>query len=157
MTSNDLPPSPKFIADCHLGRVAKYLRILGYDTLFFSHIEDNDLIKLSNAQDRIILTRDRELSERKSANAFLLKPTEIKEQLITLFEEFGLSRDAYDFSRCTVDNTPLEVVEKEKVIDKLPGGVKKHFDFFEQCPACGRIYWHGDHYRNMMSLLDDIV
>jgi uncharacterized protein with PIN domain len=137
--------------------VAKYLRILGYDTLYFSHIEDNDLIKLSNAQGRIILTRDRELSERKNANAFLLKPMKIKEQLMTLFEHFELSRETHSFSRCTVDNTPLKVIEKEKVIDLLPEGVKKHFEYFEQCPSCGRIYWHGDHYRNMMSLLNDII
>ena len=156
MISKDLLSSPAFIADCHLGRLAKYLRILGYDTLYFNHIGDNDLIRLSNTQDRIILTRDKELSLRKNANAFLLKPTDIKEQLATLFKHFGLSKDAHVFSRCIVDNTPLKVVEKEKVIDLLPEGVKKHFDFFEQCPACGRIYWHGDHYRNMMSLIDTL-
>jgi uncharacterized protein with PIN domain len=153
----ELLPPPKFIADCHLGRVAKYLRILGYDTLFFSHIEDNDLIELSNAQERIILTRDRELSERKYANAFLLRPTDTETQLKIILEHFKLSKKIRGKSRCTVCNTPLEEVDKEEVIDLLPEGVKKHFEFFERCPGCNRIYWHGDHYRNMMSLLDDIV
>jgi hypothetical protein len=151
-----LPPLPKFIADCHLGRVAKYLRILGYDTLYFSHIEDNDLIKMANEEGRIILTRDRELSERKHANAFLLKPTETQSQLKTILEHFHLSKKIEERSRCIVCNTPLEQVDKEEVIDQLPEGVKKHFEFFERCPGCGRIYWHGDHYRNMVSFLKEI-
>lgn len=147
---------PKFIADCHLGRLAKYLRILGYDTLYFPHIEDNDLINLANKEGRIILTRDKALSKRKKANAFYLLPTDIQEQLQALFTRFGLSKKAHTFPRCTICNTPLHIVEKEKVLHLLPEGVKKNFDYFEQCPACGRIYWHGDHYRNMMSLLDEI-
>jgi len=149
-------PLPKFIADCHLGRVAKYLRILGYDTLYFSHIEDSDLIRISNDEGRIILTRDRELSERKNANAFLLRATDTQSQLKTILEHFGLSKKIEERSRCTVCNTPLEHIDKEEVIDRLPEGVKKHFSFFERCPGCGRIYWHGDHYRNMVSLLDSI-
>lgn len=147
---------PKFIADCHLGRVAKYLRVLGYDTLYFTHIEDSDLIKLSNAEGRIILTRDRELSERKNANALLLKTMDTQTQLKTILEHFRLSKKIEHTSRCTVCNTVLEEVEKEKVFDQLPVGVQKHFEFFEQCPGCKRIYWHGDHYRNMLSLLDEI-
>ena len=151
-----LLPAPKFIADCHLGRVAKYLRILGYDTLYFSHIEDNDLIKLANDEGRIILTRDRELSERKHANAFLLKAMDTQTQLKTILEHFGLSKEVKGTSRCLVCNTPLESIDKEEVIDQLPEGVKKHFELFERCPTCHRIYWHGDHYRNMVSLLDSI-
>jgi uncharacterized protein with PIN domain len=147
---------PKFIADCHLGRVAKYLRILGYDTLYFTHIEDSDLIRMANEEGRIILTRDRELSERKHARAFLLRATDTPTQLKTILEHFGLSKEIKENSRCTVCNTPLESVDKAEVIDRLPEGVKKHFEFFERCPNCNRIYWHGDHYRNMVSLLDSI-
>lgn len=151
-----LPSPPKFIADCHLGRVAKYLRILGYDTLYFTHIEDDDLIRLANEEKRIILTRDRELSERKNARAFLLRATDTKTQLQTILEHFGLSKKIGRTSRCTVCNTLLKKVDKEEVVDLLPGGVKKNFEFFERCPGCHRIYWHGDHYRNMVSLLDAI-
>jgi uncharacterized protein with PIN domain len=151
-----LPPLPKFIADCHLGRVAKYLRILGYDTLYFTHIEDSALIRMANKEGRTILTRDRELSERKNARAFLLKETDTESQLKTILEHFGLSKEIGENSRCTVCNTPLENVKKEEVINRLPEGVKKHFEFFERCPACNRIYWHGDHYRNMVSLLDTL-
>ena len=147
---------PKFIADCHLGRVAKYLRILGYDTLYFTHIEDDKLIELSNAEDRVILTRDRELSKRKNANALLLRAMDTQTQLKTILEHFELSKKIEHTSRCTVCNTVLEEVDKEEVFDLLPVGVQKHFEFFEQCPGCKRIYWHGDHYRNMLSLLKEI-
>ena len=147
---------PKFIADCHLGRVAKYLRILGYDTLYFTHIEDDKLIEISNAEDRVILTRDRELSERQNANALLLRAMDTQTQLKTILEHFGLSKKIEHTSRCTVCNTVLEEVDKEEVFDLLPGGVQKHFEFFERCPGCQRIYWHGDHYRNMLSLLKEI-
>lgn len=148
--------SLKFIADCHLGRLAKYLRILGYDTLYFPHIEDNDLIELSNKEDRIILTRDKELSKRKKVNAFYLLSTDIHEQLQVLFTHFSLSKKAHAFPRCTICNTSIHTVAKEEIIHLLPEGVKKNFEYFEQCPTCGRIYWHGDHYRNMMSLLHEI-
>jgi uncharacterized protein with PIN domain len=147
---------PKFIADCHLGRVAKYLRLLGYDTLYFTQIGDSKLIKMANEEGRIILTRDRELSERKNANALLLRPTDTIPQLQTILDHFGLSKEVRDNARCTVCNTPLERVDKEEVIEQLPEGVKKNFEFFERCPTCHRIYWHGDHYRNMVSLLNEI-
>jgi len=146
---------PKFIADCHLGKLTKYLRILGYDTLYFPHIEDSQIIDLSLKEDRIILTRDRELSQRKKANAFYLEPTQIKAQLKILFEHFGLSKSILR-SRCTICNKPLQIVKKEDILSLLPEGVKKHFDDFEQCPGCRRIYWHGDHYRNMMRLIESI-
>ena len=146
----------KFIADCHLGKLAKYLRLMGYDTLFFSHIEDDKLVELANAEHRTILTRDRELSERKNAPAFFLVPTDTQTQLKTLIEHFGLTGNSAAFSRCTVCNAPLEVIKKEKIIHRLPGGVKKHFDYFEHCPSCDRIYWRGDHYQNMVKFLEDV-
>jgi len=148
--------SPAFIADCHLGKLAKYLRLMGYDTLFFSHIEDSDLIKLAVTEHRTILTRDRELSERKNAPVFFLAPTDTQTQLKTLIDYFGLTGHAASFSRCTVCNTPLEVIKKEKVIHRLPEGVKKNFAYFEHCPSCNRIYWHGDHYWNMVAFLEEI-
>ncbi len=149
--------SPKFIADCHLGKLAKYLRLMGFDTLFFSHIEDNKLITIANEENRIILTRDRDLSQRKNAHTLLLKPTETKTQLKTLIDCYDLKEHPAHFSRCIVCNTPLQVIEKEKIIDSLPEKVKKYFDYFEYCPTCDRIYWQGDHYRNMVAFLEDVL
>ena len=147
----------KFIADCHLGKLAKYLRLMGFDTLFFSHIEDNDLITIANEENRIILTRDRDLSQRKSAPVLFLEPTDTKAQLKTLIDYYELKEHPIPFSRCIVCNTQLQVIEKEKIIDSLPEKVKKNFDYFEYCPACDRIYWQGDHYKNMIKFLIQVM
>lgn len=148
---------PKFIADCHLGKLAKYLRLMGVDTLYFPHIEDDALILMANDQNRIILTRDRSLSKRKNAPVFFLEPTDTKTQLITLIKYYKLKEHPAPFSRCIVCNTTLQVIEKEKIIDSLPEKVKKYFDYFEYCPTCDRIYWRGDHYRHMMEFLAPVL
>jgi len=147
----------KFIADCHLGKLAKYLRIMGFDTLFFPHIDDDKLIIIANKEKRIILTRDRELSQRKNAPVLFLEPTDTKEQLKTLIKYYKLKEHPVPFSRCIVCNTPLQVVKKEKIIDRLPIKVQKYFDYFEYCPTCDRIYWQGDHYKNMMKYLAKVL
>ena len=149
--------TPKFIADCHLGKLAKYLRLMGFDTLFFPHIEDNELILVANDEDRIILTRDRRLSQRKNAPTLFLEPVDTKAQLKTLIEYYGLKKHPAPFSRCIVCNTPLQIIEKEKITERLPEKVKKHFDHFEYCPTCDRIYWQGDHYRHMMAFLAQVL
>ena len=151
------PLSYKFIADCHLGKLAKYLRIMGFDTLFFPHIEDDDLIILANGENRIILTRDRELSQRKNVPVLFLEPIDTKEQLKTLIKHYKLKEHPAPFSRCIVCNSPLQVIEKEKITDRLPKKVKKHFEYFEYCPACDRVYWQGDHYRHMMEFLEQVI
>lgn len=149
--------TPRFIADCHLGKLAKYLRLMGFDTLFFPHIEDKKLLSIANEENRIILTRDRRLSQRKNAPVFFLEPTDTKAQLKTLIDYYKLKEHPAHFSRCIVCNTPLKVIDKDKIIDSLPEKVKKYFDYFEYCPTCDRIYWQGDHYRHMMEFLEQVL
>jgi len=146
----------KFIADCHLGKLAKYLRLMGIDTLFFPHIEDSELIVMANREKRIILTRDRELSQRKKAPVLFLDPVDTRAQLKMLIQHYALKEHPAPFSRCIVCNTPLQTIEKEKILDRLPEKVKKYFDYFQYCPHCDRIYWQGDHYRHMMEFLEQI-
>ena len=143
----------RFIADCHLGKLAKYLRFMGYDTLYFSHIEDDDLAVLAIREDRMILTRDRELSRRKNTPVFYLDPIDISEQLKKLAEEFKIEIRGDTYRRCLICNTALQMIDKRLLHDEVPKRVKAHFDFFQQCPDCHRIYWHGDHYQNMMAFL----
>ena len=103
--------APIFIADCHLGKLAKYLRVMGFDTLYFNTIDDNDLIELADKEKRIILTRDRALHEREKAPTFYLKPVENLEQLKILQEYFKIK--SYKFiSRCIICNTQLQSIEK---------------------------------------------
>ena len=147
----------RFIADCHLGKLAKYLRLMGFDTLYFPHIEDDDLVAISNNENRVILTRDRELSQRKNTPVLFLEPTDTKEQLKTLIAIYQLKEHPNPFTRCIVCNTPLQIVKKDEIIDKIPQKVKIHFDYFEYCPTCDRIYWQGDHYKHMIEFLDEVL
>ena len=147
---------PAFIADCHLGKLAKYLRLMGFDTLYFNQIDDNDLIDLALEQNRIILTRDRELSQRQNVPVLFLEFKETKPQLQTLISHFHLKDHPAPFSRCIVCNTPLEVVEKSEVLERLPEKVKRYFSHFEYCRTCDRLYWHGDHYRHMKQFLESV-
>jgi uncharacterized protein with PIN domain len=148
---------PAFIADCHLGKLAKYLRLMGFDTLYFPQIDDDELIRLALEQDRIILTRDKMLSQRKNVPVLFLESMETKTQLQTLISHFRLKDHPAPFSRCIVCNTPLQVVEKEKIGHRLPQKVQHTFSHFEYCPHCDRVYWHGDHYRRMQQFLESVL
>ena len=146
---------PKFIADCHLGKLAKYLRVMGFDTLYFNSIDDNDLIEIADREERIILTRDKELHERGNAPTFYLEPIDNLEQLRALHKHFFI-KDFELRSRCIVCNVLLESVEKNSIEEKIPKKVKLYFSEFEICPTCKRIYWHGDHYKRMMKTINSI-
>ena len=146
---------PLFIADCHLGKLAKYLRLMGFDTLYFNTIDDNDLIELANSQKRIILTRDRALHERESAPTFYLESIDNLEQLQALNKEFFIKEYKLT-SRCIICNTKLQNVEKSEIEARIPQKVKLYFSEFEICKTCDRIYWSGDHYKRMMRTLNSI-
>ena len=151
--NNETPPA--FIADCHLGKLAKYLRVMGFDTLFFDTIDDNDLIALAIKEGRIILTRDRVLHEREKAPTFYLVPTDNLEQLQALQGEYAIKNYTL-ISRCIVCNTQLQSIEKSKIENRIPPKVQKYFFEFYTCGSCNRIYWHGDHYKRMMLTIDAI-
>lgn len=149
--------APSFVADCHLGKLAKYLRMMGFDTLYFSSIDDDDLIRLANKEERIILTRDRELCERNKAPCLLLHPVDTVAQLKKVITEYRLKTQQAAFSRCLVCNAPLRYIDKKEVAGSVPPKIEKFFSDFETCPECGRIYWHGDHYKHMKELIDTIL
>ena len=146
---------PTFIADCHLGKLAKYLRVMGFDTLYFNTIDDNDLIELAKKEGRIILTRDRVLYERQKAPIFYLEPIDNLEQLQVLQGEYNIKGYSLT-SRCIICNTQLQGIEKSKIENKIPKKVKEYFFEFEICSTCKRIYWHGDHYKRMMLTIDAV-
>lgn len=144
---------PRFIADCHLGKLAKYLRFMGYDTLYFRSIEDNELIALSKVQKRIILTHDAELSRRKNANAYYLIPIDTAGQLADLSKTYGIQLHD-DKRRCLICNAQLLPIDVSDLGDRVPEKVKAGFNAFRECPECGRVYWDGDHYRNMKAFIN---
>ncbi|UFS63657.1 Mut7-C RNAse domain-containing protein [Sulfurimonas sp. HSL-3221] len=143
----------RFIADCHLGRVAKYLRFMGYDTLFFPTIPDTELLRVAKDETRTILTRDAALSQRKNVPVYLLDAVELHDQLRELAAHFGLEIGEDVHRRCLVCNAPLVRVCPAAIQKAVPEKVYETFDTFRQCPECGRVYWNGDHYRNMILFL----
>ncbi len=148
----------KFIADAMLGRLARWLRILGYDVSYESSISDDDLIARAIHERRIILTMDRKLTERESArNSLLIKSPSYKEQIKQVITHYNIDYKTDIFTRCLLCNAFLDHVEKEKIQDRVPPYVFSTQDEFDICPQCGRIYWSGTHRVKMLKILDEIL
>jgi uncharacterized protein with PIN domain len=156
-----LRPQPlselRFVADTHLGRLAAYLRMLGFNTLYRNDYVDKDLARLSANEDRILLTRDRGLLMRALVRrGCYLRATEPARQLAELVQRFDLARTITPFRRCMHCNAELRPVPKETISDRLLPRTRQHFNEFYNCSHCGRIYWKGSHYRRMRRLVDSV-
>ena len=147
----------KFILTKELGRLAKWLRILGYDAQYF--VEDNrsKLIITALREDRIILTRNRHIAKPMGIGLIDIKEDCIKKQIRQVMEELKLkpTQEAM-FSRCTICNAPLEFIDKERVKAKVPEYVFKTQDKFFCCMSCERIYWQGTHWGNVQEVLKEV-
>jgi len=144
----------RFLADTHLGRLAAYLRLMGFDTVYGHNLGDRDLTQLASAERRILLTRDRGLLMRSAiTHGYWLRQTDPKLQLREVLERFDLASSAAPFTRCLRCNTPLAAASKPEVAGRVPPGVDARHREFHRCPGCGRIYWEGSHYRRMSELI----
>ncbi len=155
---NHLRPRPlretRFILDTHLGRLARYLRMLGLDAAYRNDFDDEMIIERARDEGRIILTRDRGiLRHGEVTHGYWLRSTDSEEQLREVVEALDLWSAARPFSRCIVCNEELTAVEKEDVEDRIPPSVRAQFDEFSQCPCCRRVYWRGSHYDRMQRLI----
>jgi len=138
----------RFLVDEMLGSLAKWLRILGYDTAYFQRMEDNDLIRLARAEGRLLLTRDTQLTRRKGVDCLLIESDEVEGQLREVFRRLRLPANS-PFSRCPLCNTPLQEVEKASIKGRVPPYVFKTQEHFSICPRCDKIYWQGTHWQRM--------
>lgn len=148
----------KFILDVHLGRLAKYLRLCGFDTLFSALYDDREITDIARREGRVIVTRDR-LLVRGAGNvkSCLVKSQYHDEQLREVFGSLELREHVRLFSRCITCNTLLEEVRKEEIADRLLADTRKYFSVFRRCPGCDRIYWEGSHYENMKKSLASLL
>ena len=146
---------PKFLADVMLGSLARWLRILGYDTAYDNRIEDDQMIARCRGEDRIALTRDRRLMERLQIDACLLiESEELFEQIRDVLRFIGHDIDPNRLlTRCLRCNAPLERVSKEGIRPQVPPYVFQTQSRFKRCPGCQRIYWGGTHRRNIYQRL----
>ena len=148
----------RFVADAHLGGLAHMLRMLGFDTLYDNHFHDDAIVAICEREGRIVLTRDRELLKRRSVtHGCYVHALKSAAQLREVVARLDLARSARPFTRCLHCNVPLRSVDKASVADRLPPKVREHYAYFSTCDTCGRIYWAGSHWRNMRSLLDDVL
>lgn len=140
----------RFIADVMLGRLAQYLKFAGYSCVYRREFPDDEILELAGEEQRIILTRDRLLARRgkKVSHSMLVKTTSLPEQLRALKERYNLEfHEDKMFGRCADCDEPLQKVDKQEVIDKIPEQTANWLDEYQQCPKCDKVYWQGSHCR----------
>ena len=148
----------RFMADEMLGRLAKWLRAIGYDTVYYTGGGDSALVQRALSEDRVILTKDSHLLKRKLARkALFIRSDRPQEQFRQVVKELGLDAQSRLFTRCLVCNEEVVAVEKERVQEKVPAYTYMTQDRFYECPGCGRVYWPGTHRDNMLQMISDIV
>lgn len=148
---------PRFLADVMLGKLARWLRALGYDAAWEPEIEDEDLVRRGIEEERVILTRDRGLASDWWVDAIvLIESDDPLRQLREVADAVNLSRRA-PFTRCTHCNQPLEPASPEEVRDRVPAGVLDHQERFTTCPACRRVYWSGGHVERMRKAIEEVL
>lgn len=151
-----MKPSPAFLCDAMLARLARYLRAAGLDTtLADSHASDAQILREASAQDRWLLTADRRIMEHKAAKgrAIQLPFGSLDAQAAFLTDKFGIDWLTQAFTRCLVDNTPLTPASPVHVL-QVPADARQPLDELLACPACGRVYWRGSHYKRMLRKLE---
>ncbi|MCP4535771.1 MAG: hypothetical protein GY832_01330 [Chloroflexi bacterium] len=138
----------RFLADCVLGKLARWLRLIGYDTAYENVASDPELARRARAEGRVLLTRDRELAARRGLRTLLIQSKVLEEQMQEIQNAFGPSPHI-PLSRCTVCNAVLEIISPADVADRVPPYVLQTQTEFRLCPDCQRIYWRGSHWDGM--------
>jgi len=150
--------SPKFIVDINVGKVARWLRMMGYDTVLFDHGHDDRMIRLALAEGRVVVTRDTQLMKRRvittgRLRAVLISSDRPTEQVRQVMDELQLDANFSPFSLCLECNQPLEKRSKAEVAGLVPPYVFRTQDAYVQCPECFRVYWKGTHWQAMTEKL----
>jgi uncharacterized protein len=149
--------NPKFIADVQLGKLAKYLRVLGFDTYYSNKIRDKEVIKISNDEKRTILTRNVFLLKNSSVvRGYWIRSQDPHQQLIQVLHFSDLLSEIKLFKRCSGCNGLLMLVPKIEIENKILPNTKKFFFEFHRCSECGKIYWKGSHFKKILNFSENI-
>lgn len=150
----------KFIVDGMLGRVARWLRMLGYDTKYAGDLQDNEILEIAANEGRIILTKDYQLYRKANASGikavFVEGRTHI-EKMVDLSRQLNISLEInIEKSRCPKCNSPIKPIEKESIKDKVLYSTYKTYNEFWICTGCSQVYWKGSHWKKINDSLNKI-
>jgi len=156
-----LRPAPlsgtAFAADINVGKLAKLLRMAGFDTWYDSGADEVECVEVAATQGRILLSRSRDLLKRENVTwGRLIREQQPARQLAEVINLYGLQGELKPFTRCLECNTLLDPVEKTQIIDRLRPLTRMYYHSFKTCPDCRRIYWKGSHYQRMVKMLRGI-
>jgi uncharacterized protein with PIN domain len=148
----------KFVADGMLGKLTRWLRMLGYNVKYSNNLEDTQLLMIAKKERRILLTRDFQLYQyatNKELDAFYLEGETETEKLAELAKRFDIKLDInMSTSRCPKCNSTVRLISKEKAAEKVEKSTFDHYDEFWKCPKCDQIYWQGAHWKRIRRTLD---
>jgi uncharacterized protein with PIN domain/sulfur carrier protein ThiS len=149
---------PRFVVDCNLGRLARYLRLLGFDCLYDNGFTDEAIATISQEQQRIVLTRDRRLLHRKTiSHGLFVRAEQPREQVREVLRRLDLYALSRPFSRCARCNGLLAPVDKDSIAGRLQPKTRRYYDDFLQCRDCGQLYWQGSHHERSRRLIDGFL
>lgn len=149
---------PKFVLDAHLGKLAAYLRMLGFDTAYQICASDPDLAQISKDEKRILLTRDRGLLKRAAVtHGYWIREIDSRRQAAETITRFDLRRLVRPFTRCMACNGSISVVAKEAIRERVPEQVWERHERFRTCLQCRRVYWEGTHYAWMVDKIAQLM
>jgi len=147
----------RFVADGHLGKLTRNLRLLGFDVAYDRQAQDRQLLGVMESENRALLTRDRRLLMHAVVKAgYCPRSQDANEQTIEVIRRFDLFRSITPFTRCLRCNAPLQKVRKADVINKLEPLTKIYYDQFRRCPKCGQVYWSGSHFEKLQARIQMI-
>lgn len=148
----------RFIADAHLGGLARLLRLTGFDTLYDNGFADDEIVAIAARDERIVLTRDRELLKRRAVThgcfVHALKP---KLQVREIFDRLDLAGSARPFTLCLDCNAPLRPIDTVQAEARIPPMVRGRHQRFSTCDVCRRVFWEGSHWQHMRELVDELL
>lgn len=146
-----------FVLDVHLGKLAGYLRMFGFDTLYRNDYDDPTLAEISASENRILLSRDRKLLMRKQVRyGYIVRSDKPRQQIAEVLTRFELFEYQPEIARCMECNGIIHAVTKQQIDSQLLPLTRKHYDHFYQCGSCKKIYWEGSHFAKMQTLINHI-
>jgi uncharacterized protein with PIN domain len=148
----------RFVLDVHLGKLARWLRLVGFDALYRTDLEDSEIADLATREKRVVLTRDVGLLQRRAiTHGYWVRADDPDVQIVEVLSRFQLDRSLRPFQRCLECNGRIERVEKADVWEQLEPKTRQFYELFYRCANCQKVYWAGSHYTRMLAKLHRVI